>query len=206
MPEQAQKLMNFTSAVIQEATAQTNEALRALEERKAAALHAAETEARQEALQKIHAETARVQAEAGREVSRHLMECKRAVALRREEIAREVFGKVVERIGAFVESLDYFDRLERQLLHAVEQFESVSGGVTVYLRPEDMEFASALRESVRPVLTKFRPGNFTLGGLIVERPESGLRFDGSYDAALAELSGHFAELFGLSLSDDLDGT
>ena len=42
-----------------------------------------------------------------------------------------------------------------------------------------------------------------LGGLIAACPEIGQRIDGSYDTALSELTGHFAELFGLSLSDDL---
>lgn len=205
MPEQARKLTYFTNAVVQEATAQTDRALRALEEKKDAALQDAGEQARQDALRRIHAGTAAAQAEAGREISRHLMECKRAVSLRREEIAGEVFDQVAGRIRTFVESPEYFDVLEAQLVQAVGQFGLVSD-VVVYLRPEDMEFSSALAHAARPVHAKFREGSFALGGLIVDCPEVAQCIDGSYDAAVAELSGHFAEMFGLSLSDDLAGT
>ena len=46
MPEQTQKLIHFTNSVVQEATAETERALRALEEKKAAALATAEDEAK----------------------------------------------------------------------------------------------------------------------------------------------------------------
>lgn len=202
MPEQARKLSYFTSAVVQEATNQTERTLRALEEKKEAALRAAEADARQEALRRIHAETARIHAKAGQEVSRHLMECKREIYLRREEIARQVFDDVSRRLLAFADSPEYFDALEDALVHAVGRLGPVDS-VTVYLRPEDLPFSKALVQAVRPVTAQFQPGRFQLGGVIVDCPETGQRIDGSYDAALAELSGHFAELFGLSLSDEL---
>jgi hypothetical protein len=48
----------------------------------------------------------------------------------------------------------------------------------------------------------FKEGAFTLGGLIVDCPSRLLRADESYDTALGDLDGHFAELFGISLADD----
>lgn len=41
-----------------------------------------------------------------------------------------------------------------------------------------------------------------LGGLIVDCHSKLLRADQSYDTALGDLDGHFAELFGLDLADD----
>ena len=202
MPEQTQKLNHFTNSVVQEATAETERALRALEEKKAAALATAEDEAKLEAIQHVKTEAARIRAEAGREVSRHLMDCKREIYLRRSEIAREVFAQVTQRIQKFTASPDYPARLESQLTQAVGQFGLVSN-VTVALRPCDMQWADQLAQAVKPVQTTFVEGGFVLGGLIAACPEIGQRIDGSYDTALSELTGHFAELFGLSLSDDL---
>ena len=62
--------------------------------------------------------------------------------------------------------------------------------------------APALAASGPQVRLTFREGDFRLGGLIAESPDLGLRVDSSFDSAAGELSGHFAELFGLSLSDE----
>ena len=48
----------------------------------------------------------------------------------------------------------------------------------------------------------FQAGSFRLGGLIVDCHSKLLRADQSYDTALGDLDGHFAELFGLDLADD----
>lgn len=205
MPEQTKKLAHFIQAVELEATAEAERALDALEAQKAAALDYASRAARQDALRQIRAETARIRTEAGRQVSLHLMDCKREVYLRRAQIAEQVFDQVRERIRAFTASPDYPARLEAQLTQAVGRFGLVAE-VTVYLRREDMDFSAALARAIKPVAARFEAGSFTLGGLIVDCPEIGQRIDGCYDDALEELSGRFAELFGLSLTDDLSDT
>lgn len=202
MPEQTKKLVHFTNNVVQEATMETERALRALEEKKAAALATTEDEAKLEAIRHIKAETGRIRAEAGRQVSRHLMDCKREIYLRRSQIAQEVFDKVTQRIHTFTSSPDYPEYLERQLTESVRRFGLVSS-VAVSLREEDMGWADQLAQAVKPIAAVFQAGEFTLGGLIAECEEIGQCIDGSYDTALAELNGHFAEMFGLSLSDDL---
>ena len=47
-----------------------------------------------------------------------------------------------------------------------------------------------------------KAGDFPRDRLLAESPDLGLRVDSSFDSAAGELSGHFAELFGLSLSDE----
>ncbi len=202
MPEQTKKLIHFTNAVIHEAQSEARQSMQALEKKRAAALADAREAIRAEAQDHIRAETARIHADAGREVSRHLMDCKREIYLRRSQIAAEVFQKVTDRLRAFTAAPEYPALLERRLTEAVGKFGLV-GDVTVYLRPEDMHLAAAMEQTVKPVAVEFREGAFALGGIIVDCPEIGQCIDGSYDTALADLSGHFAEQFGLSLSDDL---
>ena len=202
MPEQTQKLIRFTNTVMQEAQAEAQQAMQALEEKRAAALAEAREQARADAQAHIKEEVARIHADAGREVSRHLMDCKREIYLRRSQIAAEVFDRVVQRLHAYTASPEYPALLERQLTEAVGRFGLVSE-VTVSLRAEDLFLAPALEQAVRPVAVHFREGGFNLGGIVVDCPEIGQCMDGAYDTALADLTGHFAELFGLSLSDDL---
>ena len=67
------------------------------------------------------------------------------------------------------------------------------------LRSEDRDWVPALRAAAPDA--EFLEGDFRLGGLIAESPALGLRADSSFDSRLTELTGHFAELFGISLSD-----
>ena len=94
-------------------------------------------------------------------MSRHMLENKRALYLRRTEMAQEVFALVRAKIAAFTRTPAYGQRLTALLAEALEQL-SGAEEVLVTLRGDDS----------------------------------------SFDSAAGELSGHFAELFGLSLSDE----
>ena len=73
---------------------------------------------------------------------------------------------------------------------------------TIWLRPQDMHYQRELAACLPGRHVTFQPGSFTLGGLIVDCHSRLLRADQSYDTALGDLDGHFAELFGLGLADD----
>lgn len=201
MAELPNKLMHFTNTVIREATISTENALLELEERKAAALAAVEEEAKLQAKRHIKDESKRIRAEAGREVSQNLMDCKRSIFLRRDQMAHEVFDKVRAQIAAFTASDEYPDSLKARLESAVEKFGVISE-VIIHLREEDMRFSETLSDAIAPIKISFRAGEFSLGGLIVDCPEISQSIDGSYDSAIDELFGSFAEHFGLSLADD----
>ena len=205
MPEQTKKLIHFTNAVVHEAQEQARQAEHELERKHAAALAEIREKLRDEAIAHARAESARIRAEAGREISRHLMECKREIYLRRTQIGAEVCEKVTQRLEAFTKTPEYPALLQRQLTDAVGKFGLVSE-VVVYLRPEDMHLAPQLEQAIKPVAVQFREGGFTLGGIVVDCPEIGQCADGAYDTALLDLAGHFAEQFGLSLSNDLTET
>ena len=96
MPELSKKLERFTSILLAEATEETQRTLDALKQKHDAALSAAEDQVLQEAYDYIHAEVSRIRSEQGQKVSQRLMENKRALSRRREEIAQEVFVAVDE--------------------------------------------------------------------------------------------------------------
>ena len=210
MPDMNQKLDRFTAKILAEAADESKR-------RRELRFQEAEDAALKEAYEYIHGEVARIQSEAGRGVSRHMLENKRALYLRRTEMAQEVFALVRAKIAAFTRTPAYGQRLTALLAEAlhfvpVEQVDSVlaealeqlSGAeeVLVTLRGDDLSFREALAASAPQIRLTFREGDFRLGGLIAESPDLGLRVDSSFDSAAGELSGHFAELFGLSLSDE----
>lgn len=202
MPEQTEKLLHFTEEVVRNAAQQSEQMKKELDEARTAALAEAKIEAKDAARAYYDKEAARIRAESGREVSRHLMESKRQIYLRRKEITQEVFHKVCERIAVFTAGETYYAHVEAMLRRAMELL-SGAKSVTVQLRAEDMAFAPKLSAALAPVQVECQEGAFSLGGFIVQSSQPGLRVDCSFDNRLEELAGHFAESFGLSLSDDL---
>ena len=199
MPDMTEKLDRFTAKILAEASAETQRAMDQVRQQRASALRRAEDQVLREAYQYIHQEVARIKAEAGRSVSRRMLENQRALSLRREEMAQETFALVRAKISAFTRTPAYGDRLEGLLKEALEQLPGAED-VQVCLRPEDREWIPRLtRAAGRKV--DFQEGDFRMGGLVARSASLGLRVDGSFDSAAQELSGHFAELFGLSLAD-----
>ena len=193
MPELKQKLDRFTAAILSQATAEARQALDEVTAKRDKAYRDSEDRILTEVYRYIHGEVERIKSESGREVSRHMLENKHKLYLRREEIAREVFSAVADRIAAY-----------NALFHAALTAHGGAEDVTVFLRPADMARAGELAASAPEVHIHFEEGSFALGGLIAQSLELGLYLDSTFDTALAELNGHFAELFGLSLSDELE--
>ena len=144
-------------------------------------------------------------AEAGRGVSRHMLDNKRTLSLRRKEMAQEVFALVRAKIAAFTRT-DAYTRRMAALMTEAAGYLAGAKEVLVTLREEDMGLRQILTDAVPLMHLTFQPGDFRMGGLVAESPDLGLRVDASFDSAAEELSGHFAELFGLSLSDESERT
>lgn len=203
MPDMNQKLARFTAAILAEATAESQRTMESVRQRTVEAYSQAEDKVLQEAYQYIHQEVGLIKTEAGRRVSRHMLESKRQLFLRREEMARETFALVREKITAFTASPAYSARLKELLNEALEALAGAED-VQVYLRQADMPLSQELAQTVPGRQLAFVEGDFQLGGLMAESQALGLRVDSSFDSTAAELSGHFAELCGISLSEELE--
>ena len=205
MPDMNQKLDRFTAKILAEAADESKRALAEVKRRRELRFQEAEDAALKEAYEYIHGEVARIQAEAGRGVSRHMLDNKRTLSLRRKEMAQEVFALVRAKIAAFTRTDAYTRRMAALMTEAAGYLDGAKE-VLVTLREEDMGLRQLLTDSVPLMHLTFQPGDFRMGGLVAESPDLGLRVDASFDSAAEELSGHFAELFGLSLSDESERT
>lgn len=201
MQQQMEKMLHFTDAVMKNAARESDELRRQLADTRTKTLEKAREEAQEAARTYYDREAARIRAQAGREVSMHLMEGKRKIYLRRKEIGQEVFEKVRQRIAQYTASPEYPKHLEALLAAAMKQLPGARR-VSLRLRKEDLPLADRLAKTIAPVKVEYEEGSFSLGGLALRCPELGLRVDCSFDNQLEELASHFAESFGLSVSDD----
>ena len=201
MQQQMEKLLHFTDAVMKNAARESDELRRQLADTRTKTLEKAREEAQEAARTYYDREADRIRAQAGREVSMHLMEGKRKIYLRRKEIGQEVFEKVRQRIAQYTASPEYPKHLEALLAAAMKQLPGARR-VSLRLRKEDLPLADRLAKTIAPVKVEYEEGSFSLGGLALRCPELGLRVDCSFDNQLEELASHFAESFGLSVSDD----
>ena len=205
MPDINQKLDRFTAKILAEAAAESRRAMEEVQRRREQRIQEAEDEVLKEAYDYIHTEVSRIQAEAGRGVSRHMLDNKRTLSLRRKEMAQEVFALVRAKIAAFTRTDAYTRRMAALMTEAAGYLPGAKE-VVVTVREEDMGLRQILTDAVPLMHLTFQPGDFRMGGLVAESPDLGLRVDASFDSAAEELSGHFAELFGLSLSDESERT
>ncbi|HIT01849.1 MAG TPA: hypothetical protein IAC21_03395 [Candidatus Enterenecus merdae] len=201
MQQQMEKLLHFTDAVTRGAARQRDTLRAQMAETRAKTLEQVREEAQEAARSHYDREAARIRAEAGREVSQHLMEGKRKIYLRRKQIGQEVFDQVRARIAQYTASPEYPKHLEELLAAAMRQLPGAKR-VSLRLRREDLPLLERLAQSIAPVEVDCQEGSFSLGGLALRCPELGLRVDCSFDNRLEELVSHFAESFGLSVSDD----
>ena len=201
MQQQTEKLLHFTDAMMKNAARESDELRRRMAETRVRTLEKVREEAQETARSYYDREAARIRAEAGQEVSKHLMEAKRKIYLRRKEIGQEVFQKVRERVAQFTASPEYPEHLEQLLAAAMKQLPGATR-VSLRLRREDLPLKDRLAQCIAPVEVDCEEGSFSMGGLALRCPELGLRVDCSFDNQLEELSSHFAEAFGLSVSDD----
>ena len=123
MPEQTQKLIHFTDNVLKAASRESEELNRQLENQRNAVLDEAKKTAWENAKAYYNREAAKLRAEAGREVSKHLMEGKRQVYLRRSQVAQEVLAQVRQRVDEFVASPAYSEHLKTLLARAMERLD-----------------------------------------------------------------------------------
>ncbi len=200
MPEQSLKLQHFMDNVLKEAEEENQALRRQLAKKRAAALHAATLSAGESARAYYEKEAAAIRAEAGRELSRHMQEGKRQVYLRRDQIVREVIEEVRRRLLDFLSSPEYPQCLKSTLHQVMRRLDGVDE-IVLRLRRDDLPLGPMLAESVAPVKVKVEESRIRLGGLNVRCPQLGIRVDCSFDAQLEDMSEHFAENFGLSLSD-----
>ena len=164
-----------TEQASEDAKAQANEARDAYIARKKAALDEAYGEKR-----------------AGKTAGYH-----RLLAEKRTAIEDEVFDEAAKRIDAFTQTQAYPVRLEETLRRVMTR--TGDSPLTVLLRPADLPLAKTLAARCGAFDAQADPA-IRLGGFVAVCEEKRLRFDATYDTALAQKRQWFRENAGLTLT------
>lgn len=191
------KLDSFLKYIASEADGESSALRKEIEEGRSAALAAAEDEALADAYKTIRNQVSRIRTEAGCRISQEVLESKRALSVRREEIAQEVLSAVCDRLAQFVTTDAYPVVLLRQATAGKALLPS--SPVQIHVCPRDLSLASVLSKDL-PDVTILEDSSIQLGGLILQDTSGKYRVDCTFDNALAEIGSHFAELADLGLT------
>ena len=193
-----QKLENFTSVITADAVSESMEIYDEIKRESQSILTAAENRCLEEAFLYVKNEASRIRNEAGRTLSRRMMENKRKLYTRRTEMGRSVMETVSGRLREYAKTPEYRAQLRRMLERALDAF---SGDTVIFLREEDMPLAPELFDGKRAFDVSFERGGFELGGLMASCPSRHLQIDETFDTAMNEIRDHFAELMGLQMDE-----
>lgn len=191
-----EKLRQFSEAVYRDAQNQCDVRIAEAKQKANAETEAYETECLEAAYQTIQKEKAKIVSAANERLSKAKIDAKRALLLRREEITKEVFAEVSNKIAAYKQTEEY----KNDLMDAVKKAKESDGGngVTVYLALSDAQFADEIKNRYG-VEVHVSDTDDLIGGIRVQPANTNKIFDMSYATRLREAGEEFLEFGGLTL-------
>lgn len=192
------KLAAFMAAMVSAAEAEAAEMRETAADEEAAALAECRAGTETDSEKRIAAAEADAKNQEDKRITAAAFAAKRELLRFREDCADEVFAAVRERIKSAAAGKDYGKMLCALFKKALDAMPGAER-VTVLLRPEDMGHSDALKRAFPDVELSFAEGEQVLGGLVADCPELSRRVDLSFDSALEDLEGRFAETTGFSM-------
>lgn len=196
MLTQDEKLKTFLAAIDDYAEQQRKRILTELEASNRIAVERAEKETLASAYDIIGQRTADARLQISKDVSRRHSDAKRRLLEKRMQIENDVFARAEEKLRAFTSQSGYRDWLVRQA--------KCSGGrltenSVLYLRADDMKYASDIFAALGFECTVREDESNTLGGFYAEDMTNGVALNATFAAALASLHDRFKENSKLSV-------
>ena len=196
--EKDNKLAAFMAAMVSAAETEAAEVRSDAAEEEAAALEECRAGMERDRERRIAAAEADARSQEDKRVTAAAFAAKHELLRFREDCADEVFAAVRERIRQAAAGEGYGAMLRALLEKALAALRGAESE-TVYLRAEDMGQAGGLKAAFPGVELDFAEGEQALGGLIAECPQLSRRADLTFDSALEDLEGRFAETTGFSM-------
>jgi len=193
-----EKLKNLTSAIMADAEDESNAIYEEIEKQSERVMNAGDDEALNEAFRFIKGQIAEIRNDCGRKVSHAMMQYKRELYLRREEMEDEIESAVRERLRAYVKTPAYRAWMVNTAKRLMREFDA---DMVLYLRPGDEDVKEEIAHLETPHKIGFAPGGFELGGMEAVCPDRKRHIDAAFDSTLHQMRGDFSKLFGLKLSE-----
>ncbi len=194
---QDDRVSKFVTAITREAEEQRQRIEQETKDFIASEMEKAEMEALNDSYKMIQRAVSNIRADVGSQLSSRMMENRRALLARREEILEEVLGKAGERLAAFTGTADYAAFLTASAKKALAVLRTEKP--TVYLRPADMSRQAEIAAAIGPCRFEEDAG-IRLGGLRMTDEAGKIAVDDTLDTRLAAQRTWFQQNSGLVLS------
>ncbi|HIZ83138.1 MAG TPA: V-type ATP synthase subunit E [Firmicutes bacterium] len=194
---QDDRVSKFVTAITREAEEQRQRIEQETKDFIASEMEKAEMEALNDSYKMIQRAVSNIRADVGSQLSSRMMENRRALLARREEILEEVLGKAGERLAAFTQTADYAAFLTASAKKALAVLRTEKP--TVYLRPADMSRQAEIAAAIGPCRFEEDAG-IRLGGLRMTDEAGKIAVDDTLDTRLAAQRTWFQQNSGLVLS------
>lgn len=194
---QDDRVSKFVTAITREAEEQRQRIKQETKDFIASEMEKAEMEALNDSYKMIQRAVSNIRADVGSQLSSRMMENRRALLARREEILEEVLGKAGERLAAFTGTADYAAFLTASAKKALAVLRTEKP--TVYLRPADMSRQAEIAAAIGPCRFEEDAG-IRLGGLRMTDEAGKIAVDDTLDTRLAAQRTWFQQNSGLVLS------
>lgn len=186
-----QKLDRFKQSILNELSRQKEEMHERMEQERKSVFEQAENEILTQCYHYVKEETARLQTEAHRSSSEKILEMKRRVLRKREELCDALFEELKEKLRNFLNSEDYISFLKQEL-DEIQKTVPNETEMEIYLSRQDAE-------RLAPENMKVCEKNFPLGGFeLIARKERKF-FDARLDSKLTQLRRDFINLFDITV-------
>lgn len=194
---QDDRVSKFVTAITREAEEQRQRIEQETKDFIASEMEKAEMEALNDSYKMIQRAVSNIRADVGSQLSSRMMENRRALLARREEILEEVLQKAGERLAAFTGTADYAAFLTASAKKALAVLRTEKP--TVYLRPADMSRQAEITAAIGPCRFEEDAG-IRLGGLRMTDEAGKIAVDDTLDTRLAAQRTWFQQNSGLVLS------
>lgn len=196
------KLQGFTRAILDAANKRADAVHAEADEQEQSTIERYRAEAHLRSEQRRSMAMAETRAREDKRIMTETLAARRSLLTLREDCAKSVLDDVRVKLEAYPAEAGYAGTLDALLLRGLAAVPGAAS-VRVLLRGEDMAHAEHLRKAASRVEMSFAEGKFTLGGLMIEFPLQHRRADLTFDTAMEDLSGRFADItgFGMEGSD-----
>ena len=191
-----EKLRNFSYMIMREADARKKKIILQANKDSEATIAEKELQLLKKAYERIHESMDIIERDCNEEVSKAILESKKKLFHRREEIIRQVFSNVEEKLIAFKNTDEYKNYMIERILRSLEEIGP--GEILIYADSEDLPLIDEIRTKTGNRFQLSESEERLIGGFIISNKTKGLLYNYSFTNGLNQEKASFLENYGLS--------
>ena len=196
MAKTEEKLKKFSYMVMREADARKKKIILEANKDSDAVIAERELQLLKKAYEQIHESLDIIERDCNEEVSKAILASKQKLFNRREEIIRQVFSNVEEKLIAFKNTDEYKNYMIERILRSLEEIGP--GEILIYADGDDLPIIEEIRSKTGNRFQLSESEERLIGGFIICNKTKGLMYNYSFANWLNQEKASFLENYGLS--------